>query len=211
MLQLAQRCGITTAESRIEPIARKDALLVKRFDRQSTANGYTRTRMISGLTVLRAVDAVSNRDRWSYILLAEEMRRVVCEPKQDTRELFRRIVFNALISNIDDHPRNHALIAPDRQWRLSPAYDLTPSPQVWQDHRDLAMVCGDQGRFANAANILSQHARFLLERDEAQKIITDMREQVASTWYDTVRASGVSIQDAETIRSAFVYPGFSRE
>ena len=89
--------------------------------------------------------------------------------------------------------------------------DLTPSPQVGQDRRDLAMVCGDQGRFANAANILSQHARFLLERDEAQKIITDMTEQVASTWYDTVRASGVSIQDAETIRSAFVYPGFSRE
>ena len=211
MLQLAQRCGITTAESRIEAIARKDALLVKRFDRQGTANGYTRTRMISGLTVLRADDAVSNRDRWSYILLAEEMRRVVYEPKQDTRELFRRIVFNALISNIDDHPRNHALIAPDRQWRLSPAYDLTPSPQVGQDYRDLAMVCGDQGRFANAANILSQHARFLLKRDEAQKIITDMTKQVASTWYDTVRASGVAIQDAETIRSAFVYPGFSRE
>lgn len=211
MLQLAQRCGITTAESRIETIARKDALLVKRFDRQGTADGYTRTRMISGLTVLRADDAVSNRDRWSYILLAEEMRRVVYEPKQNTRELFRRIVFNALISNIDDHPRNHALIAHDRQWRLSPAYDLTPSPQVGQDHRDLAMACGDLGRFANAANILSQHARFLLERDEAQKIITDMKEQVASTWYDTVRASGVSIQDAETIRSAFVYPGFSRE
>jgi serine/threonine-protein kinase HipA len=211
MLQLAQRCGITTAESRIETVARKDALLVKRFDRQGTADGYTRTRMISGLTALRADDAVSNRDRWSYILLAEEMRRVVYEPKQDTRELFRRIVFNALISNIDDHPRNHALIAPDRQWRLSPAYDLTPSPRVGQDRRDLAMACGDQGRFANAANILSQHARFLLERDEAQKIITDMTEQVASTWYDTVRASGVSIQDAETIRSAFVYPGFSRE
>jgi serine/threonine-protein kinase HipA len=184
---------------------------VKRFDRQGTADGYTRTRMISGLTVLRADDAASNRDRWSYILLAEQMRRVVYEPKQDTRELFRRIVFNALISNIDDHPRNHALIAPDRQWRLSPAYDLTPAPQVGQDHRNLAMVCGDQGRFANAANILSQHARFLLERDEAQKIITDTTEQVTSTWYDAVRASGVSIQDAETIRSAFVYPGFLRE
>jgi serine/threonine-protein kinase HipA len=211
MLQLAQRCGITTAESRIERVAGKDVLLVKRFDRQGAADGYTRTRMISGLTVLRADDAISNRDRWSYILLAEEMRRVVSEPKQNTRELFRRIVFNALISNIDDHPRNHALIAPDREWRLSPAYDLTPSPQVGQDHRDLAMVCGDQGRFANAANILSQHARFLLERAEAQKIITDMTEQVTTTWYEKVRASGVSIQDAETIRSAFVYPGFSRE
>ena len=82
---------------------------------------------------------------------------------------------------------------------------------IGQDHRDLAMTCGDQGRFANAANILSQHARFLLEHDEARKIITDLTEQVASTWYDTVRACSVSVQDAETIRSAFVYPGFSRE
>jgi serine/threonine-protein kinase HipA len=211
MLQLARRCGITTAESRIETVAGKDILLVKRFDRQGAADGYTRARMISGLTVLRTDDAVSNRDRWSYILLAEEIRRVVHEPKRDTRELFRRIVFNALISNIDDHPRNHALIAPARQWSLSPAYDLTPAPQIGQDHRDLAMVCGDEGRFANAANILSQHARFLLEHDEAQKIITDMTGQVASTWYETVRACGVSVQDAETIRSAFVYPGFSRE
>jgi serine/threonine-protein kinase HipA len=211
MLQLARRCGITTAESSIETVAGKDILLVKRFDRQGAADGYTRARMISGLTVLRTDDAVSNRDRWSYILLAEEIRRVVHEPKRDTRELFRRIVFNALISNIDDHPRNHALIAPARQWSLSPAYDLTPAPQIGQDHRDLAMVCGDEGRFANAANILSQHARFLLEHDEAQKIITDMTGQVASTWYETVRACGVSVQDAETIRSAFVYPGFSRE
>jgi serine/threonine-protein kinase HipA len=139
------------------------------------------------------------------------MRRVVQEPKRDARELFRRMVFNALISNLDDHPRNHALLAPDRQWQLSPAYDLTPAPQVGQDRRDLAMVCGDQGRFANARNILSQHARFLLDREEAQKIIATMTEQVTSTWYDTVRACGVSVQDAETIRSAFVYPGFSRE
>jgi serine/threonine-protein kinase HipA len=211
MLQLAQRCGITTAESRIETIAGKDVLLVKRFDRHAEANGYTRARMISSLTVLRADDAVTNRERWSYIQLAEEMRRVVHEPKRATRELFCRVVFNALISNLDDHPRNHALLAPNRQWQLSPAYDLTPAPQVGQDHRDLAMVCGDQGRFANAQNILSQHARFLLDRKEAQEIITRMTEQVTNTWFDTVRACGVSVQDAETIRSAFVYPGFLRE
>jgi serine/threonine-protein kinase HipA len=210
MLQLAQRCGITTAESRIETVAGKEVLLVKRFDRKAAADSYTRARMISGLTVLRADEVVSNRDRWSYILLAEEMRRVVHAPKRDTRELFCRIVFNALISNLDDHPRNHALLAPGRQWQLSPAYDLTPAPQVGQDRRDLAMVCGDQGRFANRRNILSQHARFLLDREEAQTIIATMTEQVSSTWYDTVRACGVSVQDAESIRSAFVYPGFLR-
>jgi len=71
-------------------------------------------------------------------------------------------------------------------------------------------VCGDQGRFANARNILSQHARFLLDREEAQNIITTMTEQVTSTWNETVRACGVSARDAETIRSAFAYPGFLR-
>jgi len=211
MLRLARQCGINTAESRIESIAGKDVLLVKRFDRAGSSSGYTRARMISSLTVLRAEEAASSRDRWSYILFAEEMRRVVAEPKQDTRELFRRIVFNALISNLDDHPRNHALIAPDRNWRLSPAYDLTPQPQVSQDRRDLAMICGDQGRFANAANILSQHGRFLLNREEAQNILTEMKERVENTWLDTVRESGVSEIDAETIRSAFAYPGFSRD
>jgi len=65
------------------------------------------------------------------------------------RALFCRMSFNVLISNIDDHPRNHAFIAMNREWHLSPAYDLMPSPVVSQDRRDLAMMCGDFGRFAN--------------------------------------------------------------
>lgn len=209
MLRLARQCGINSAESRIEPVAGKDVLLIKRFDREKTVKGYTRARMVSGLTILRADEAPEMRTRWSYVLLVEELRRIVAEPKKDARELFHRICFNALISNIDDHPRNHALLAKDKDWRLSPAYDLTPSAPISLERRDLALDCGDMGRFANARNILSQHARFLLETDEAEKIVTDMKDQVAATWYDTVRASGVSEGDAETIRGAFVYPGFS--
>jgi serine/threonine-protein kinase HipA len=209
MLRLARQCGIRAAESRVEKIGDKDVLLVKRFDRARAGNTYTRSRMISSLTVLRADDSATARERWSYILLAEEMRRVVADPKGDTRELFRRIVFNALISNIDDHPRNHALIAPERSWMLSPAYDLTPAPMVSLDRRNLAMECGNQGRFANETNILSEHARFLLDREEAEKIIAEMKEQVSKTWEETVLASGASQRDIEAIRSAFVYPGFS--
>jgi serine/threonine-protein kinase HipA len=77
------------------------------------------------------------------------------------------------------------------------------------ERRDLALDCGDMGRYANAKNILSQHARFLLDKDEAQKILNNMRARVEATWYETLRASGVSGKDAETIRGAFVYPGFS--
>ena len=104
-------------------------LLVKRFDREKTGRGYTRARMISGLTLLGAGGrsiATSGRT----CCLAEELRRVSEEPEADAAELFRRMCFNALISNLDDHPRNHAIIAKDREWKLSPAYDLTPSPVV---------------------------------------------------------------------------------
>jgi serine/threonine-protein kinase HipA len=209
MLRLAKQGEISSAESRIETVGGKDVILIKRFDRDKVEDGYTRARMVSGLTVLRADEAAAQTERWSYVLLAEELRRITSDPKKDARELFRRMCFNAMISNTDDHPRNHALIAKDEHWRLSPAYDLTPSPSVSQDRRDLAMELGDLGRFASAKNILSQHARFLLEKDEAESIVNGMQAQVGK-WYDTVRAWGVSEKDAHTIRSAFLYPGFFR-
>jgi serine/threonine-protein kinase HipA len=211
MLELAKSCGISVATSRIETVADKDVLLVKRFDREKTGKGYTKSRMVSGLTLLHADEAVGARDRWSYVLMSEELRRVARDPKKDAPELFRRMAFNALISNIDDHPRNHALIAKEREWQLSPAYDLTPAPQIAQDRRDLAMAVGDQGRFANAKNVLSQHTRFLLEEAQAKAIVFDMADKVRATWYEVVRGQGVTEKDAETIKSAFVYEGFLRE
>jgi serine/threonine-protein kinase HipA len=210
MLELARQCGIDAAESRLVTVAGKDVLLVRRFDRQRTPAGYTRARMISAMTALRTGDAPTARQGWSYVRLAEELRRMVSAPKADARELYRRICFNALISNTDDHPRNHAFLAFDRNWRLSPAYDLIPLPVVSQDRRDLAMECGRHGRFANAQNILSECRRFLLEREEAEKIVNEMREQVEKTWHATALQCGVSAKDADTIRGAFVYPGFSR-
>ena len=207
MLALAKKCGIGTAESRVVAAGAKDVLLVRRFDRFKTENGYARARMISALTLLQADE--NERDRWSYIALAEEIRRIVANPAIDAPELFRRLCFNALISNMDDHPRNHALFAKEREWNLSPAYDLTPSPVIAQERRDLAMVCGDEGCFACASNILSQHTRFSLGAAEAKTIVEDMRQRVSATWYDVVRAEGVSEKDAEAIRGAFVYEGFN--
>jgi len=205
---LARACGLTTAESRVIEVAGRDVLLVKRFDRERTAAGYLRARMISALTLLRSEDTYQSRDKWSYVLLAEEVRRICAEPGQNAAELFRRMCFNALISNIDDHPRNHALIAKDADWKLSPAYDLTPAVPVSMDRRDLAMECGDAGRFANAGNLFSQSARFLLGPGDAAAIIDTMEEQVRDTWYATVRGAGVSERDCEQIARAFAYPGF---
>lgn len=209
MLTLAQQCGLNVAQSKTASIGERDVLLVKRFDRKKTDTGYCRARMVSALTLLRTEDTHRTRDRWSYILLAEELRRISAEPQKDAAELFRRMCFNALISNIDDHPRNHAAIAMNKDWRLSPAYDLTPATPISTEHRDLAMICGDRGRFANEQNLLSEHARFLLEKEQAEKMIFDMKKHVHENWYATARGAGVSENDCKKIETAFVYPGFS--
>lgn len=208
MLALARRCGLTTAESRLIQVGGRDVLLVKRFDRERVEGGYARARMVSALTLLQADESAERRDRWSYVLLAETLRRISAEPRADARELFRRMTFNALISNTDDHPRNHAALAPAAQWRLSPAYDLTPGPLVSEERRDLAMICGAQGRYANAANLLSESARFLLAGPEAEALVDSMEAEVKGDWYLVARKCGVSEGDCAMIARAFAYPGF---
>jgi len=167
--------------------------------------------MVSAFTLLRTDDSPQLRDRRSYILLVEELRRASSEPNKDAIELFRRMCFNALISNTDDHPRNQAIIAKGRDWKLSPAYDLVPMPLVSLERRDLAMVCGDQGRYANARHLLSQSVRFLMPVDDARVIIDAMKDHVKGEWYDIARGVGVSETDCERIAGAFAYPGFDLE
>ena len=182
-------------------------LLVKRFDRQGVAQGYLRHRMVSALTVLGADESPTDRSRWSYLLFADELRRRSRQPAKDLAELFRRVVFNALISNTDDHPRNHALIAPDRDWDLSPAYDLMPQPLTSPEKRDLAMTAGRFGSYANRENLLSKCARFLLCTKDAAAIVDEMSAIVASRWRAIYRAHGVSEPDCDLLAPAFVYPG----
>ena len=208
MLMLAHACGIETAQSKLTTVGNRDVLLVKRFDREKADDGYVRARMISGLTLLRTDDSPQQRERWSYIAMAEDLRRVSAQPRHDAQELFRRLCFNALISNTDDHPRNHALVARKADWRLSPAYDLTPDTPISLDRRDLALDCGDYGRYAHAENLLSQNQRFYLERSDARAVIAAMEDQVRSTWYETARRAGVTERDCAKIAGAFVYPGF---
>jgi serine/threonine-protein kinase HipA len=208
MLMLARECGLQTSDSKVITIGGRDVLLVKRFEREHTKTGYRRGRMLSALTLLRADDDPLKRQNWSYVLLVEELRRISSQPRIDAPELFRRMCFNALISNIDDHPRNHAVVAMDTDWKLSPAYDLTPSTPISIEHRDLALECGDMGRHAHADNLLSQCSRFYLEVDEARKAIGEMEAFVTGNWYRIARREGVTEKDCEKISSAFAYPGF---
>lgn len=207
LLELAKACGLTSADSRLTTVVGRDVLLVRRFDRDRTEGGYRRHRMVSAVTLLRTDDDAATRTDWSYLLLADEIRRVSTAPQKDLRELFGRMVFNAAISNLDDHPRNHAVLAKDEGWRLSPAYDLTPEPVIAQDSRPLALDCGLQGRAANKGNLLSGHGRFLLSREDAEHLFDAITATVRAAWRPAMRRAGVSEQDCERLARAFLYDG----
>ncbi len=213
MLGLASRCSIRVAAFRVESLGEESILLVRRFDRklieeEDGRRGYIRHRMVSALTVLDAEESPTDRTDWSYLKFADEIQRWSKRPKPDKTELFRRIVFNALIANVDDHPRNHALIAPGNDWFLAPAYDLTPNARQGMEERRLAMDCGRFGRIARRDNLLSEADRFSLEYDEANRIITEMAATIRTHWREEVLRHGGSGQDCSVIGSAFDYPGF---
>lgn len=207
-LQLAKSCGIQIPDCRVERVGERDVLLVRRFDREHAGDGYLRHRMVSALTLLQSDDSAADRARWSYLLLADELRRASSHPADDLRELFTRLCFNAAVSNTDDHPRNHALLARGSTWRLSPAYDLTPGTMRTETERFLAMDCGrDSSRWANRTVILSSAGRFLLSPQQAELIFDRVYAVVSSEWRRCYRQAGVSEKDCERLSGAFVYGG----
>lgn len=208
LLLLAGECGVRAAESRIGRAGDRDVLLVRRFDRDRSGDGrgWLRHRMASALTLLRSDDSPLSRERWSYLALADEVRRASAQPREDLRELFARMCFNAAVSNLDDHPRNHALLARGTSWRLAPAYDLTPSPAHSME-RDLSMVCGPEGRRAHKANVVAGAGRFLMDREEAEAVFDRVAGIVRGRWQEAMRQAGVSAEDRDVLRSAFVPEG----
>lgn len=210
MLRLASECGLRAAFGKVTHVAGQAVLLVRRFDRIRAEKSYLRHRMVSALTVLRSDEDPQERSKWSYLLLADELKRWVRDPDEDLRELFSRMVFNALISNVDDHPRNHALIATGSGWSLSPAYDLTPMPQV-STERDLAMEVGRAHRRANRQNLLSECGRFRLSKEDAAHLIDKMKTLVSARWREVVKDCGGTEADVKAIERAFDYEGFEYE
>jgi serine/threonine-protein kinase HipA len=209
-LDLARRCGLNTCRSQLHAVGGRDVLMLQRFDRQRAAGGYFRFGFVSALTVLDTEDGYLGRERWSYPLLADNLRRWSSRPQQDCAELFRRMVFNAAVTNNDDRPRNHALVRHSDGWRLSPAYDIVPVPLVSLERRDLALTVGTYGRAAGVYNLISQSARFGLSEEEARKAISDV-VSVVRGWRDRFGACGVSPKDIEHIAAAMLPPSFCAE
>ena len=202
-LDLARRCGIHVTHARLEAVGSEDVLMLQRFDREYANGGYLRYGLVSGLTVLDCGDSHLDRDRWSYPLLADNLRRWSDKPDADCAELFRRMVFNAAVTNNDDHPRNHALLRRQKGWRLSPAYDLVPTPVVSLERRDLALTVGNHGRTASIYNLLSQAGRFGLSAEAARHEIEGI-VAVVRQWRDSFFACGVSPTDVEYIAPAIL-------
>jgi serine/threonine-protein kinase HipA len=119
-LDLAARAGIEVPTWRLEQVAGRKALLLRQFDR----NGATRIPFLSAMSILGAAD---NEDH-SYLEIIDALRQYGSQPEKDCAQLWRRIVFNILIANTDDHLRNHGFLYQLRGWKLSPAYDMNPTP-----------------------------------------------------------------------------------
>lgn len=202
-LDLARRCGLNVTQARLQAVGQSDVLMLQRFDREHAEEGYLRYGMVSGLTVLDCGDSPMERDRWSYPLLADNLRRWSGKPEADCAELFRRMAFNAAVTNNDDHPRNHALLRRQKGWRLSPAYDLVPAPMISLERRDLALTVGSYGRTASIYNLLSQVRRFGLSVEDGRQEI-DRIVEVVRRWRDSFFACGVSAKDIDYIASAML-------
>ncbi len=198
-MTLAGKAGITVAETRIVSLAGENALAVRRFDR----DGERRIHCISAGTALRAQSIGGEEPDLGYPSLAQLLRRAgVTDGDQnlgDMHELFRRMVFNILIDNTDDHEKNLALrvIAPSRQgrYRLAPAYDVltTKSGQGSQQ-----FVVGSDQRDSTLANAMSQCELFGYTSAQAAADVARVI-QVIDGWREHFAACGVATSDLESL------------
>jgi len=198
-LTLAQAAGIDTARYRLETIAGREVLLLTRFDR-TVAGGVTqRVPYLSAMSLLGAGDGESR----SYPEIADAIRRHGAAARADLRELWRRMVFTVLISNTDDHLRNHGFLYDGPEgWRLSPAYDLNPVP-VDLKPRVLSTALGlEEDRTASLDLALESAAEFDLSHAEARALARAVADVVA-TWRSVATQQGATAREIERMASAF--------
>ena len=202
-MQLAAEAGLQVAPVRLETVLNKKVLLVRRFDRTATPHGTTKRHMLSALTLLGLDEYAVRHGHASYLALADLLRKYAADFQRDGLELFRRMVFNMLIGNIDDHARNHACFWDGHQLTLTPAYDLCPQPRTGLS-ADQAMIAGDMGRQASLANAVSQCHRFGVRPDDAQAHIDALVTLVRNRWQDLFREAGVPPNDLQYLAQATI-------
>lgn len=190
---LARRAGISTPEARCEQFSgRHHTFLSRRFDR---TNGGRRLHFSSALTML---SHTAEDGDGSYLAMADFLKQDGAHPDRDLEQLWRRIVFNVCISNIDDHLRNHGFILDPPGWSLAPAYDMNPVATA----QGLTLNISDTDNSQDLALVLSVAREFRLKQKDAERILRTVVDCVR-TWRTTAAARGIPDAARERMAPAF--------
>lgn len=193
-LALAAASGIAVPVHRLELVARQPVLLLERFDRD-----VHRVPTMSAMTALSADDG----DPRTYVDVAAAIRREGSRPNEDLVELYRRMAFNVLVSNTDDHLRNHAFLRDRRGWRLAPAYDLNPVPTDVRP-RVHALGLDEKGdQEASIETVLGAAGSFGLRTKEAKGVVRGVAEAVGKKWRSIAKRVGLTARQIDRMESAF--------
>jgi serine/threonine-protein kinase HipA len=200
-LRLAAEAGIRTPSSELLRIAGKPVLLTRRFDRDATM----RIPFLSALAMMGLKDG----DRGSYPELVDILTQHGAQAAVDSEELYRRMAFNVVISNVDDHLRNHGFLwAGPRGWTLSPAYDLNPTPADVRQRILTTNISLDEAT-CDIALVQSVGEYFGLAQAKANTVIRQVAI-AASRWRDTAAACGARTSEIQRMESAFEHIDLKR-
>lgn len=193
-LHLAKSAGIDVPRHRLEPIDNRPVLLLDRFDR--AMNG--RIPFLSAMAALGA----SDHEMHSYMELVDFLRQHGARPRQDMHALWRRLVFNVLVSNTDDHLRNHAFLhVPGCGWTLSPAYDLNPVPTDVAP-RILRTAIHPDDATASLELALEVAPYFEMDDASAQATVAEIARETAR-WRRTAKSYGLASAETSRMAGAF--------
>jgi len=208
-MRLAAQVGMNAAPVRLEQAAGKDVLLVERFDRNKTKNGWTRKAMVSALTLF-GLDAMMARYA-SYEDLAKIIRHRFTSPKATLHELFQRLVFNILCGNTDDHARNHAAFWDGKHLALTPAYDICPQARQGNEASQGMLIVGDK-RLSSLATCLEAAPHFQLGQKAAEDMIVQQIQEIQASWDDVCKEADLTKVDRNLLErhvflNRFIFDG----
>ena len=193
-LTLAGQCGLNVQKWSILNVGKKHVLLLKRFDRKNEI----RIPFLSAMSMLNAVD--NDTQIHSYLDIADAIRQYGAATKEDLTELWKRIVFSILISNTDDHLRNHGfLYSGSNGWKLSPLYDVNPSPD---NKNALSTYITQTDNSQDLQLVLSVCEYFDLTTNDAKTIINDFKNTVKN-WQNVAKQLGLGKSEIDKMESAF--------
>jgi serine/threonine-protein kinase HipA len=192
-LDLARRAGISVPDSQLIRVGDRSVLIIDRFDRQGPARiGYA-----SAMTMLEAGDC----DQRSYLEIAEVIEERSTTVTTDLRQLWRRVCFTILISNTDDHLRNHGFLHERAEsWALSPAFDLNPNPAPGP--KDLSTAIDFNDSHASVDTLMAVAEYFRLNAREAAEVLAQVTNAVGH-WRVTAASHGLRRAEIEAMAPAF--------